>query len=140
MDDDWPDVRQNIMRARLVWGRLGTLLRWEGADPKVLASFYRAVLQAILLYWYEMWVLLASMAKRIYGMHTNFLPMITRKRAKQLEDGTWETPGAEGIREAAGTQLDRIYIERCQTTVAQWVALRPLFEVCARETGYEGGL
>ena len=83
---------------------------------------------------------LASMAKRIYGMHTNFLPMITRKRAKQLEDGTWETPGAEGIREAAGTQLDRIYIERCQTTVAQWVALRPLFEVCARETGYEGGL
>ena len=23
--------------------------------------------------------------------------------------------------------------------MAQWVALRPLFEVCARETGYEGG-
>ena len=25
-DDDWTDVRQNIMRARLVWERLGTLL------------------------------------------------------------------------------------------------------------------
>ena len=25
-DDDWPAVRQNNMRARLVWGRLGTLL------------------------------------------------------------------------------------------------------------------
>ena len=25
-DDDWTAVRQNIMRARLVWGTLGTLL------------------------------------------------------------------------------------------------------------------
>ena len=65
--------------------------------------------------------------------------MVTGKRAKQLGDGTWEMPGAEGIREAAGTQSDRIYIEQWQTTVAQWVALRTLFEVCARDTGYEIG-
>ena len=26
MDDDWTSVRRNIMRARLVWERLGTLL------------------------------------------------------------------------------------------------------------------
>ena len=24
-------------------------------------------------------------------------------------------------------------------TVAEWVAIRPIFDVCARETGYEGG-
>ena len=65
--------------------------------------------------------------------------MVTGKRAKQLEDRKWQTPGAEGIREEAGTQLDRIYIEQQQATVAQWVALHPLFEVCARETWYEGG-
>ena len=35
--------------------------------------------------------------------------------------------------------MARIYIEKQQATVAQWVALHPLFEVCARETGYEGG-
>ena len=35
--------------------------------------------------------------------------------------------------------MARIYIEKQQAIVAQWVALRPLFEVCARETGYEGG-
>ena len=48
-------------------------------------------------------------------------------------------PGTEGTLKAAGTQLARIYIERQQATVAQWVALRPLFEVCTRKTGYEGG-
>ena len=35
--------------------------------------------------------------------------------------------------------MARIYIEKQQAIVSQWVALRPLFEVCARETGYEGG-
>ena len=79
------------------------------------------------------------MAKRIEGTHTEFLINITGKRAKQLVDGTGEIPGAEGIQEAAGTQSARIYIERRQATVAQWVALRPLFEVCKRYTRYEGG-
>ena len=66
-DDDWPDMRQNIIHARSVWERLGTLLRWEGADTKVLESFYGAVVQKILLYGSETWVLLTSMTKRIEG-------------------------------------------------------------------------
>ena len=65
--------------------------------------------------------------------------MITGKRVKQLEDGTWETPGVEGIRESAGTQSASIYIERRQATVAQWVPLCTLFKVCARETRWRRG-
>ena len=42
-DNDWPVVRKNIMRKSLVWGRLGTLLRQEGAEPKVSTMFYRVV-------------------------------------------------------------------------------------------------
>ena len=61
------------MRARSLWGSLVTLFQREGADPKVLASFYRAVVQAILLYWSEMLVLLESMAKRIEGKYTEIL-------------------------------------------------------------------
>ena len=48
--DDWLSVWRNIMRASLVWGRLGTLLRWEGSEPRVSEIFYREVVQAILLY------------------------------------------------------------------------------------------
>ena len=53
------------MRVSLVWWRLGTLFQREREDPKVSASFYMAVVQAILLYVSETWVLLASMVKRI---------------------------------------------------------------------------
>ena len=31
------------------------------------------------------------------------------------------------------------YINKRQETVSEWVDLRPIFEVCAKETGYEGG-
>ena len=60
MDDDWPSVWRNNMRARSVWGRLGTLLQQEGADTRVVEMFYRAVVQAILLYGSETWVLLVE--------------------------------------------------------------------------------
>ena len=60
MDDNWPAVQRNIMCARLVWGILGTLLRREGAYPRVEEMFYRAVVQAILMYGLETWVLFDS--------------------------------------------------------------------------------
>ena len=71
------------------------------------------------MYASEMWVLLASMEKRIEGTHTEFLHMITGKRATQFGDGTWETPGEEGIQYAVVTQSNRIYIDQRQATVAQ---------------------
>ena len=74
-----------------------------GADLKVSSSFYRAVVQVVILYASETWVLLVSIAKRIEGMHTEVMRMITGKRAKLLGDGTWETPEVEGIQESAGT-------------------------------------
>ena len=55
------------MHTRLVWGRLGTMILREGAEPKVLGVFYRAVVQAILFYESETWVLLASKTKMMRG-------------------------------------------------------------------------
>ena len=43
------------------------------------------------------------------------------------------------IAEAAGTQSAMTYIGRQQLTVAQWVALRLILEVCAGKKVYEGG-
>ena len=46
----------------------------------MLASFYRVVVQLILLYGSEMWVLSVLMANRIEGTHMEFMQMITGKR------------------------------------------------------------
>ena len=43
------------------------------------------------------------------------------------------------MQEAVVTQSDMTYIRRRKETVEHWVALRLVFEVCIRETGYEEG-
>ena len=58
------------------------------------------------------------MDKMLEGTHTDFLRLIMGKRVSRLGDGTWETPGAEVVREAEGTDSESIYIERRQATVA----------------------
>ena len=40
---------------------------------------------------------------------------------------------------AAWIQLEATYIGRRKGKVNQWVEMRPIFEVCARDQGYEGG-
>ena len=86
------------MWASSVWGRLGTLLRREGAEPKVSENFYRAVAQAVLLFGSKTWLLLAEMERKVEGTHACFILHITGTRARRLADGTCETTGSEVVR------------------------------------------
>ena len=105
------------------------MLQREGPDSKVAAIFYRAVVQAVLLFSSDAWVLLAAMERTAEGTQSGFLQQIRGKRARRRADRTWFTTAAEEVREAAGTQSVTTYIGRRQGTVVQWVALRPVFEV-----------
>ena len=67
-----------------------------------------------------------------------FPRQITGKWAKWQTDRTWETLEMEEVLRVAGMKLAAEYIGLRQAMVAQWVALRPLLEVCVMETGYEG--
>ena len=85
----WTSVIRNKRKARQVWGILGVILRWEGADPITSAAFYRAVVQTVLLFGFEKWFLSAATEKRIVGFHTFFLQQVTGKRARRRWGGTW---------------------------------------------------
>ena len=78
-----------------------------------------------------------ALMSRIYAevSHTGFLRQITGKQSRRILDGTWETPGEEVVRKAAVSQSEMTYIGRRQATVAQGVALRPIFELCTCEKG-----
>ena len=68
-----------------------------------------------------------------------FLRQATKLKAKNMKDGSWQKVAAEKVLRGAGTQLLQTYLKRRQVTVAEWLALRTIFDVYARETGYEGG-
>ena len=55
-----------------MWGRLRKFLRREGAEPAVSAKLYCTVVQAVLLFGAETWVLLAPMENRLEGAHVGY--------------------------------------------------------------------
>ena len=135
-DDNWPEVLQNIRKARQVWGWLGKMLQREGAEPNVSEKFYCVVIQAVLLFGAETWVMLAPMAQSLEGVHVGFLRQVKNLKAKRLRDGSWRKVAVEKVLQGTGTQPLQTYLDRRQTTVAERVALRPILEVFTNETGY----
>ena len=49
--------------------------------------FYMEVVQEIILYGLDTWVLLSAMERKVEGAHTGFLRYITGKRVRRLGDG-----------------------------------------------------
>ena len=60
-----------------MWGRLGKLLQREGMEPEVSEKLYHTVVQAVLLFGVETWVLLAPMMQSLEGEHVSFLRQVT---------------------------------------------------------------
>ena len=71
-----------------MWGRLGKLLRREGAEPTVSENFYRRVVQAVLLFVVDTWVLTETTSKRLEGDYVSFLRQVTRKQEMRQRYGS----------------------------------------------------
>ena len=64
-DDDWPAVAGNLAKARKSWGRLQGILRREGATPRISGNFFKAVVQQVLLFGAETWVVTPKMERAL---------------------------------------------------------------------------
>ena len=93
----------------------------------------------MLLFGSETWVLTAAMTKKLEVVHVGFLQQVTGEKAQRLGYKTWKKYGTDSVLQETGTKHLREYVNNKQATVAEWVVLLPIFEVCANETGYEGG-
>ena len=56
-EDDWPVVSGNLGKVRKSGGQMKRILSREGADKRVSGDFFKAVVQQVLLFGAEMWVL-----------------------------------------------------------------------------------
>ena len=87
-NNNWLAVLRNIRKARRVWIRLGKLLRREGMEQQVSAMFYQAVVQVVLVFGSDTWVLLEAMYQKLEGVHVGFLIQGTGQKFKLHRGGT----------------------------------------------------
>ena len=64
-----------------------------------------------------------------------FLRQVIGKNRQRIGDDFWQMVAANSVLQAAGTQPFKTYIDNNQAKVAEWVALRPIFEERAKDTG-----
>ena len=88
-DDDWTAVAGNTKKARRSWGGLAKVLGREGAEPKVLWTFYISVTQAVLFFGAETWVLTEKMEEALYAFQGRVARKLTGRQSRCGRDGKW---------------------------------------------------
>ena len=64
-DEDWQEVAGNLVKARKSWRLLSRILSREGVDRRVSGNFFRVVVQAVLLFGAEKWVMIPRIERAL---------------------------------------------------------------------------
>ena len=92
-DDDGPTILANLRKARKCWARISKVLRAENASPRVSGLFYRATVQAVLLFGSETWNLTGTWLKKLEGFHLwAAWQMAQESEPQRNHDGSWVYP------------------------------------------------
>ena len=114
----------------MTWGRLARILGREGADPKVSRNFYIAVIQQVLLFGAETWVLNKRMEAALDAFQGRVARRLTGRMPRRGRDGKWLYLPLAGATKEAGIVQARTSVLRRQNTVTQFVATRPILGLC----------
>ena len=129
-DNDGRALHNNLKKARKCWGRLSRVLRAENASPRVCGLFYKATVQAILLYGSESWNLSPSAIKCLEGFHLRAARRMTGMMPREKPDGSWTYPSSEKVLEKAGLYTVAQYIEVRRNTILKFLVDRPIHKLC----------
>ena len=131
-DNDGPAVLRQLDRARKKWGRFAVLLRKEGVEPRAMGYFYKAIVQAVLLYGSETWVVADSVLKQLRSFHHRAARFISQRHIRPNGEGNWICPPTVDVLAEAGLFTIDEYIRRRKAKVSSFVVGWPLYEACLR--------
>jgi hypothetical protein len=121
-DDDTQAIWQQMQKAQRVWARVGQVLCGENVMPQVTAKFFKAVIQAILLYGSKMWNLTAPALARLEGFHILVAYKIAQEHfPRRGANHAWTYPRLADVLEECRMQTIAEYICKRRDTIAVYV-------------------
>ena len=133
----------NLKKAQRRWARVSFVLRREGLSPRQGAMFYKAIVQSVLLYGVETWVLTKSMMNILKGFHYRVARKLSGFHARPLGGGRWRTYKVADVLDAAGMRPMEEYVQNRRYYLNTYVQERPVLLLCrdtTRKTGTPTGL
>ena len=104
-----------MAKARKSWGRLQGILSREGATKRVSGNFFKAVVQQVLLFGTETWVVPPMMERALSSFLHGAARRLTGRQLRRGRDGKWHYPSLEGAMKEAGLTDIRTSIQRGRT-------------------------
>jgi hypothetical protein len=129
-NNDTQAMRGNLKKARKSWGQVSCILRAENASPKVCGVFYKAIVQAVLLFGSETWKLSPLSLKSLEGFQIRAAHRMAGKMPTKNPDRTGTYPSSRDVLKAVGLQTINYYIGVRWETIARFIIDRPLFALC----------
>ena len=98
--------------------------------PRVFGFFFKVVIQAVLLFGAETWVVTPRTGKALGGFQTQVAIRLTGQLPRRTTNGKWRYISAGAAREEAGFLTMEEYVRQRQNTVTQYIATRSLLDLC----------
>ena len=95
-------------------------------------TFYIAVTQQVLLFGAETWVLTAKMEKALDAFQGRVVQKLTGRQARRGRNGGWYYLSLVGAMKEAGIVWIMTSILQRQNMVAQFIATRPILDLCKK--------
>ena len=99
-DYHWPAVVITSAREKTVWRRMSRILRRERATPQVSGFFFKAMIQAVMLFGEETWVITPLVGTALGVFHTQVKRRLTVQLPRRKTEGTWKYTLTAAAREA----------------------------------------
>ena len=111
---------------------LGRLVRGENLPPRICGMFYKAVVQAVLLYGSETWALTETAMRVLEGFHIRLAYRMAKvhKPRKNSSTCVWTYPSSVDVLNKVGLKTIREYILVRRNTIAAYIRDRPIFNLC----------
>ena len=98
--------------------------------PRVYGFFFKAVVQAVLLFGLETWLFTPRMGKSTGGIQAQVARRLMGRLPQRTSNGKLTYTSSATAREEAGFLTIEEYIRRRQNTVAQYIAMQSLLDQC----------
>ena len=106
----------------------------RGGGYKSVKTFYKAVEQAVLMFGAETWVITLRMERSLDSFQHRVARRLTRRKPRIRGDGSWAYLPLEEAMGEAGFEGIRKSVTRTHNKVAQYIATRPILDLCERST------
>jgi hypothetical protein len=130
-DTNTQAMQSNLRKARGCWAQILHVLRAENADARTCGMFYKATMQAVLLYGSEMCNLSPTSLKQLEGFHICAVWQMSGLRPEKKPNGSWLYPHLKDVLKAAGLHTITHYMGVRRQTVTNFIVNWPIWELCA---------